>query len=381
MAWCGLDSVLLYWDDVLLMVGPFEDSVSYFYDEPVIFIPECDGVRVLPNTSMEYVQRDPDSTLSIFKIGSTSPASLLFDALNHFDRRSASSIISHVNSIFHCFYQACENLRLISASLPEAVEECIDAAGHEYDVSHQRTLLRAASYGQAFCRNFNHNCIQERCQNLRVLNALRDSEIGIPISIEQYKLLSVPVLGGRLINAHRHLLALRISEYIGMNQMWTKEETDQLFDLCERFDLPLCCDSRLIHVISISSSVDCQSSITWGCFRAPSVLGVEPYSSSQETERKSALSMVLSQTKHQELKDTRVLAEAKRIAGSRMTALGTEESALPVASNVDPDIAEVAVNLDDTASPSSNAQLASASVAPSTSAMANNASTPPVFFF
>ncbi|KAJ6730710.1 VACUOLAR PROTEIN SORTING VPS16 [Salix viminalis] len=92
MAWCGLDSVLLYWDDVLLMVGPFEDSVSYFYDEPVIFIPECDGVRVLPNTSME---------------------------------RSA---------------KAGENLRLISASLPEAVEACIDAAGHEYDVSHQRTL-------------------------------------------------------------------------------------------------------------------------------------------------------------------------------------------------------------------------------------------------
>ena len=39
-------------------------------------------MRVLSNTSMEYVQRDPDSTVSIFKIGSTSPASLLFDALN-----------------------------------------------------------------------------------------------------------------------------------------------------------------------------------------------------------------------------------------------------------------------------------------------------------
>jgi hypothetical protein len=57
-----------------------------------------------------------------------------------------------VNSIFHCFYQADENLRLIRSSLPEAVEACIDAAGHEFDVSRQRMLLRAASYGQAFCR-------------------------------------------------------------------------------------------------------------------------------------------------------------------------------------------------------------------------------------
>lgn len=37
-------------------------------------------------------------------------------------------------------------------SLPKAVEACIDAAGHEFDISRQRTLLRAASYGQAFCR-------------------------------------------------------------------------------------------------------------------------------------------------------------------------------------------------------------------------------------
>lgn len=48
--------------------------------------------------------------------------------------------------------QADENLRLIKSSLPEAVEACVDAAGHEFDVLRQQTLLRAASYGQAFCR-------------------------------------------------------------------------------------------------------------------------------------------------------------------------------------------------------------------------------------
>ncbi len=88
MAWCGLDSVLLYRDDMLLVVGPSEFCISYI-DEPVILIPECDGVRILSNTTMDFLQRVPDSTESIFKIGSTSPASLLVDALDHFDRRSA----------------------------------------------------------------------------------------------------------------------------------------------------------------------------------------------------------------------------------------------------------------------------------------------------
>ncbi|OIT33595.1 protein vacuoleless1, partial [Nicotiana attenuata] len=117
------------------MVGP-GDPVSYFYDEPVLLIPECDGVRILSNMSMEFLHRVPDSTVSIFQIGSTLPAALLYDALDHFDRRSA---------------KADENLRLIRSSLPEAVEACIDAAGHEFDVSLQWTLLRAANYGQAFC--------------------------------------------------------------------------------------------------------------------------------------------------------------------------------------------------------------------------------------
>ncbi|CAL5391156.1 unnamed protein product [Camellia sinensis] len=235
LAWCGMDSVLLYWDDMLLMVGPYGDPVRYVYDESIMLIPECDGVRILSNTSMEFLQRVPDSTVSIFKIGSTLPAALLYDALDHFDRRSA---------------KADENLRLIHSSLPEAVEACIDAAGHEFDVSRQRTLLRAASYGQAFSRtspstiglsetcqcdtcvdhlldmskdftiygHFQRDRFQEMCKTLRVLNAVRNYDIGIPLSIQQYKLLTPSVLVGRLINAHQHVVALRISEYLGMNQ-------------------------------------------------------------------------------------------------------------------------------------------------------------------
>ncbi|KAK1404751.1 putative vacuolar protein sorting-associated protein 16-like [Heracleum sosnowskyi] len=202
LAWCGMDSVLLYWDDMLLMVG-VGGSVQYFYDEPLIIIPECDGARILSNTSMEILQRVPDSTVSIFKIGSTEPAALPYYALDHFDQRSA---------------KADENLRLIRSSLPEAVEACIDAAGQEFSISQQRKLLRAGSYGQAFCSQFQRDRIQEMSKTLRVLNAVRNEEIGICLSIQQYKLLTPSVLIGRLTNSHHHLLALRISEYLGMDQ-------------------------------------------------------------------------------------------------------------------------------------------------------------------
>jgi hypothetical protein len=49
--------------------------------------------------------------------------------------------------------QAYDNYQLISSSLPEATEACIDSAGHEFDASRQHRLLRAATYGLAFCRS------------------------------------------------------------------------------------------------------------------------------------------------------------------------------------------------------------------------------------
>lgn len=95
--------------------------------------------------------------------------------------------------------------------------------------------------------NFQRDRVQETCRTLRVLNAVRDPDIGIPLSIQQYmvfcnlydfldresacqhlqllinlfglQLLTPMVLITRLINAHSHLLALRISEYLGMNKV------------------------------------------------------------------------------------------------------------------------------------------------------------------
>lgn len=105
LVWCGVDSVLLYWEETLLMVGPYGDSIKFPYDEPVVLIPESDGVRILSNTYMEFLQRVPDSTVSIFKIGSTSPAAMLYDALEQFDKRSAKVIVVMNGRNITCSYK------------------------------------------------------------------------------------------------------------------------------------------------------------------------------------------------------------------------------------------------------------------------------------
>ena len=61
--------------------------------------------------------------------------------------------------------KADENIRAIGpADLPAAVDACIDAAGHEFDVPQQKALLRAAAYGRAFCAKFPRDRFQEVCK-------------------------------------------------------------------------------------------------------------------------------------------------------------------------------------------------------------------------
>ncbi|GMP93931.1 hypothetical protein CsSME_00043565 [Camellia sinensis var. sinensis] len=159
--------------------------------------------------------------------------------------------------------------------------------------------------------------------------------------------------------------------------MWTKEETDQLFDLCERFDLRFVViadrfpSSRTVEQLkdryySASRAILISRASSPGDVSGHPIVK-EPYNVSQEIERKRALSMVLSQTKQQERKDAEVLAEAKKISESRMAARGAEESELPVTSNVGAEGTERAIVLVDTTSPSSSVQFASANVAPPTS--------------
>ncbi|KAG4916704.1 hypothetical protein JHK87_054261 [Glycine soja] len=134
--------------------------------------------------------------------------------------------------------------------------------------------------------------------------------------------------------------------------MWTKEETDQLFDLCERFDLRfIVIADRFPSSRTVEELKDRYYSVSRAILiaRAPSSGDVaahpivkETYNFAQEMERKRALSMVLSQTRQQERRDEEVLVEAKKIAEKRLPPKVAEQSQL-VASNAGAEATERAV--------------------------------------
>ena len=199
MQWCGSNAVILAWEDEVHLVGPNGAASRYFYDGWVHLIPDYDGVRVFTNDVCEFIQKVPDATEDAFRLGSTSPASILLDAIDQLDKKSP---------------KADDNIQLIKADLDSAVDACVRAAGQEYSVYWQKQLLRAASFGKSVLDLYNSDDFVDMLETLRVLNGVRFYEIGIPLSYDQYMRLTPERLIQRLLNRNEYLLALRIAEYL-----------------------------------------------------------------------------------------------------------------------------------------------------------------------
>lgn len=201
MAWCGNDSVVLYWDQLALVVGPHGEWIKYSYDQPLHLISETDGLRIVSNECCEFLERVPEVTASIFNIGSLEPGALLYTALEYHDSKSP---------------KADENLRTIKDRLPQAVDSCIEAAAQEFGHKPQRALLRAAALGKAFVESYAPDKFVSMCKTLRVLNAVRAFDVGLPMTHAQLSRVTLDGLVTRLINMNRHLLALRLCESMGL---------------------------------------------------------------------------------------------------------------------------------------------------------------------
>ncbi|GAA5914776.1 tethering complex subunit VPS16 [Sporobolomyces salmoneus] len=200
--WCGSNSVVVAWERTIVMVGPFGETLKYFYADPVELIGEVDGTRILSSETCDFLQIVPQSSQSIFLPGSTSPASILYEASQLFNQRSP---------------KADEYIRSIRGDLHTAVDGCIDAASREWDVEWQKKLLQAAAFGKSFLEAYNPTEYVQTTKNLRILNALRDYKVGLPLTIDQFNARPLPHLIARLNSRSQHLLALRISSYLGLS--------------------------------------------------------------------------------------------------------------------------------------------------------------------
>ena len=98
-----------------------------------------------------------------------------------------------------------------------AVEDCLKAAEVVHDANHQKTLMKAAQFGKAFCKisaNSSSDKFSTLCKNLRVLNAIKEYEVGIPMTMKQFNQLTAKVVVDRLLQRRLFAVASKICEFL-----------------------------------------------------------------------------------------------------------------------------------------------------------------------
>lgn len=227
MEWCGSNAVALAWEDEVHLIGPAGAVTKFYYDAWIHLLPDVDGLRLLTNDVCEYLQKVPDASVEVFRIGSDSPAANLLEASSLLDQKSP---------------KADDLIQLIRPSLAEAVDTCIRAAANEYNIHWQKQLLRAASFGKSVLDLYSSDDFVDTCDTLRVLNAVRFYEVGLPLSYEQYRRLTPEKLVDRLTNRNEYLLALRVAAYLHLptnhiHGHWAQQKvrvsTDTEEQICE----------------------------------------------------------------------------------------------------------------------------------------------------
>ena len=189
----------------------FRHYESFTYDGPIIVSQEIDSCRYYTTQSVEMIERIPESVVEVFRIGSLSPAALLYDAYSDYVNERATCLKT---------IREIKNKEMGDQSvdaLYDGVNKCIDAACREFDVHIQEQLLNAAIYGKNFMRTTidEAKAFQLKCKYIRLMNELR-SRSEIPITYEQILSLSPQVLVQRLSEMREYLLAYKVCDYLNL---------------------------------------------------------------------------------------------------------------------------------------------------------------------
>eukprot|EP00953_Heterococcus_sp_UTEX-ZZ885_P041258 21058-Heterococcus_DN1.PRE.1 len=198
----------------------------YPRSNPLVLVQEVDCCRIISQQRMELLQRVPPTTEAINRIGSTDPAAMLFDATEAFedgDAKADENIRAMARAeappTDHTSTSANATDDSTSSSsgegvLQEAVRSCTAAAAVEFDTLRQKALLRAAAYGKGFLPDYDSDDFVACCRKLRVLNAIRSAEVGVPLTAQQYDTIGAEAVIDMLIRRRLHLLALKACQHL-----------------------------------------------------------------------------------------------------------------------------------------------------------------------
>ncbi|KAK6456211.1 vacuolar sorting protein [Scheffersomyces xylosifermentans] len=222
--WCGNDAIILSFKDELKLIGPGQQSISFFYDivdeedfdleqllkagqDDLSFtIPilktESDGIKVFTTSRVEFLSRVSESCINLYQIGSSHPSSILLDCIDKLSQHAS---------------KADTNISLLKSdgTLYTAMRDCLEVAQDEFVVVWQKKILRAVSFGKAYSDDlYNADEYLSVLNNIKVLNQLRTPELGIFLTYNEVLEAGWKEILSMLLRRDQHFLALKVIELL-----------------------------------------------------------------------------------------------------------------------------------------------------------------------
>lgn len=181
----------------ILMIMNLEGMYKkLIFPYPIKIKEEIDGIRIISEKSIEFLERVSDSTVRIFKIGSKEPGALLFDIYSNID--ISKDKIFNLNDF---------------NKLEIATLDCLEASKYEFDEIIQNKLLNASFHGNLFLKK---NYFKEVFKKIKCLNRLK--EIGYPLTYQQLDYLTFDKMIERLLKRKKFNLALSMTEFLNISK-------------------------------------------------------------------------------------------------------------------------------------------------------------------
>lgn len=212
LSWCGDHCIAAIVEanpqsgllDEIRLYGPAQDYVTFWYPNEKIKVSSLrslpEGLEVLTNRKLHLISKVTAETTSVLRLGSVDPGAMLLDCYEVLQTKPANAI---------------DNLRKID--LLKGINDCLITAKHELDITLQKKLLSAVSFGKSVLpyQAFDSNKFVEACQEIKIINYLH--ECGVPLTYESFQRLGYGKVIKLMINLNKYYEALTLSKLVGHN--------------------------------------------------------------------------------------------------------------------------------------------------------------------
>ncbi|ODV80882.1 vacuolar protein sorting-associated protein 16 [Suhomyces tanzawaensis NRRL Y-17324] len=236
IAWCSNDAICISLKDEIKLIGPNQNSVSFFYDIDEeeedfdidlilndttttdgdlsftipILLTQSDGLKIITSSSVEFINKVPDSQINLYQIGSSSSSSILLDCIDKLSNHAS---------------KADTNISLLKSdnSLESAITECLEVVLEEFDQTWQKKILRAVSFGKTYfgddgLNSYDSSHYLKTINLVKILNQIKTLDFGIFLTYGELLNIGWESFFKMLLNRDQYLLSLKIMDLLHLNQ-------------------------------------------------------------------------------------------------------------------------------------------------------------------